>query len=342
MTQRRIVAIVVGLISVVAMVRLMPRTRVFRGPGVATIALQADRNDLGRVLPGESAETHFHYSNVGDATLILAGITTSCGCTAATTDRTVLPPGERGSIRVSFQVPLNANPIAHSISFETNDPVHKQIQLLVVAQPEWPVAVAPESVHLVPIVQGSAATVTVELYTPSGRTFHVSGVETSDAWITVRQVGASGRRYSYSVSATPSQLGPFERYVKFHTDVDRRQTVTLPISGHVVLPSPLTPTRLLLGWQAAGSESNARLALTKRAEDVGITDVRISSPLWKILGWSATNSHDAKAALTLRVRVPSTEGYHHADIEILCRVEPKEISVPISCVVHADGSVASH
>ena len=66
--------------------------------------LQFDKNeyDFGKILQGEVVSYTFHFTNTGDAPLIITSVDKSCGCTASEFPRQPIDPGKTGSIKISY------------------------------------------------------------------------------------------------------------------------------------------------------------------------------------------------------------------------------------------------
>lgn len=63
--------------------------------------IQAE-HDFGKVIQGEVVSYSFKFKNTGNADLVIANVSASCGCTASDYPRTPVKPGEEGIIEVSF------------------------------------------------------------------------------------------------------------------------------------------------------------------------------------------------------------------------------------------------
>lgn len=87
--------------------------------------------DFGKILQGEVVTYTFHFTNVGDAPLIISGIEKSCGCTASDFSREPIAPGQTGEIKVSYDskghhgiqtktltVNANTNPTSHKLQIK--------------------------------------------------------------------------------------------------------------------------------------------------------------------------------------------------------------------------------
>lgn len=59
-------------------------------------------HDFGRILEGETVSYEFSFTNTGKSDLILADVTTSCGCAVPSYSKIPIRSGNKGSIKVSF------------------------------------------------------------------------------------------------------------------------------------------------------------------------------------------------------------------------------------------------
>lgn len=66
------------------------------------ITFEEVEHDFGRILEGESVSYSFKFTNTGKTDLIIAEVSTSCGCTVPTYSKTPIRPGEAGLVKVAF------------------------------------------------------------------------------------------------------------------------------------------------------------------------------------------------------------------------------------------------
>jgi hypothetical protein len=59
-------------------------------------------HDFGKLLQGENVSYTFKFKNTGKSDLLIAEVSTSCGCTVPSFPKSPVKPGEEGSIRVTF------------------------------------------------------------------------------------------------------------------------------------------------------------------------------------------------------------------------------------------------
>ncbi len=66
------------------------------------ITFEETEHDFGKILEGESVAISFHFTNTGKSDLIIAEVSTSCGCTVPSYPKTPIRPGEKGEVKVLF------------------------------------------------------------------------------------------------------------------------------------------------------------------------------------------------------------------------------------------------
>lgn len=82
----------------------------------------SDTYDFGTIKKGEKIEHTFRFKNTGKSDLIIRKVRASCGCTATTTGKKVLKPGEEGSVKTIFDSTHKRGNQRSSITVITNIP----------------------------------------------------------------------------------------------------------------------------------------------------------------------------------------------------------------------------
>src|SRR5213593_2435783 len=65
---------------------------------------------------------HFKYQNTGDKSVHFKSVRTSCGCTAAQTQKDEVPPGDKGEITATFNIGDRTGTQVKTVTVETDDP----------------------------------------------------------------------------------------------------------------------------------------------------------------------------------------------------------------------------
>jgi hypothetical protein len=67
---------------------------------------------------------HFKYQNTGDKPVKFKSVKTSCGCTAAQTQKEEVPAGEKGEITTTFNIGERTGTQVKTVTVETDDPAN--------------------------------------------------------------------------------------------------------------------------------------------------------------------------------------------------------------------------
>jgi len=66
------------------------------------IKFEEEVHDFGKIIEGESVSYSFKFTNTGKSDLIIADVSTSCGCAVPSFPKTPIRPGEKEIIKVTF------------------------------------------------------------------------------------------------------------------------------------------------------------------------------------------------------------------------------------------------
>ncbi len=108
------------------------------GEAGAKVKFIEDSFDFGKIKQGEVLTHVFVFQNVGDETLKIKRVQSSCGCTAALITKKEVAPGEKGEVKVTFNSRGFRGKVNKYIYVETNDPAQSSKRLSVSANIEVP------------------------------------------------------------------------------------------------------------------------------------------------------------------------------------------------------------
>lgn len=89
------------------------------------------------------AVANFQYENKGTTPIKITAVKSSCGCTAASTKKDEVAPGEKGEVVATFKIGGRTGLQQKSITVESNDPAQPVATLLLKAVIEQPIEVQP-------------------------------------------------------------------------------------------------------------------------------------------------------------------------------------------------------
>src|SRR5205814_9387557 len=72
----------------------------------------------------KEAVGHFKYQNIGSKPVRFQSVHTSCGCTAAQTQKDEVPPGEKGEITATFKIGDRTGTQVKTVTVDTDDRVN--------------------------------------------------------------------------------------------------------------------------------------------------------------------------------------------------------------------------
>jgi Protein of unknown function (DUF1573). len=80
--------------------------------------------ELHPTVTDKQAIGHFKYENTGDKPVKFKSVKTSCGCTAAQTQKEEVPAGEKGEITATFNIGERTGTQVKTVTVETDDPAN--------------------------------------------------------------------------------------------------------------------------------------------------------------------------------------------------------------------------
>ena len=93
-------------------------------------------HDFGRISGRPDVAHVFAVQNTGDADLMIGNLVTSCGCTTAELSSSVIPPGQRADLTVTFDPDFHEThgPVTRVVWFGTNDPTQPWVEVRITAE----------------------------------------------------------------------------------------------------------------------------------------------------------------------------------------------------------------
>jgi hypothetical protein len=101
----------------------------------ARIAADPVSFDFGKALQNKTLHKDFVLRNIGTVDVSISRVSTTCGCTAALADSTVIKPGASTTLRVDLQTRTYSGKVERKILVESNDvksPLELKVQATVV------------------------------------------------------------------------------------------------------------------------------------------------------------------------------------------------------------------
>lgn len=95
-----------------------------------TISFEKTTIDYGNVKTKSDGHRVFTFKNTGDKPLVLSNVKASCGCTVPEWDKSPIPPGKTGKIKVGYNTSIKGD-FKKSIEVYSNDPKKSRLVLFI-------------------------------------------------------------------------------------------------------------------------------------------------------------------------------------------------------------------
>ena len=101
------------------------------GEKMPSIKFDRDSHDFGRLTTNENVSYSFHFTNVGEADLLICSCTATCGCTVADYPRERIAPGGEGYVKVTFKSSGMSGFQVKEVTVATNgDPARVKLRIM--------------------------------------------------------------------------------------------------------------------------------------------------------------------------------------------------------------------
>ena len=97
----------------------------------ARLRVEPQAFDFGRSLPGRTLRKEFTLRNLGDRELVIEGVSTTCGCTAAIAGERRLAPGRSTPLTVTLETRDYKGRVERKVLVRSNDPKTPLAEIIV-------------------------------------------------------------------------------------------------------------------------------------------------------------------------------------------------------------------
>jgi hypothetical protein len=97
------------------------------------ISIEPASHDFGPLPPLRTVQKEFTIRNFGKKDLVILGVSTTCGCTVAKMETTVVKPGKTTAMKVNLETRDASGRLARSVLVRSNDPVRSVFEVKVQA-----------------------------------------------------------------------------------------------------------------------------------------------------------------------------------------------------------------
>jgi uncharacterized protein DUF1573/flagellar associated PapD-like protein len=205
--------------------------------------------DFGTVLEGQHVTHSFTIKNIGAKDLILSGVKTSCGCTAAAPSLNRVPPGGESDIAVNFDTHFQKGHRERTITVYTNDPATPNALMTLQGDVQLEVEAVPSDVMFGKVRFGTEQSrdVVVSDLTKNSKSFSVGPISNTSPNIKVTQEPRKDGKPGATLKVTLLKTMPIGQFDDSIDVVNSRKPVEVHVSGIVTGDIALNPAQVSFG-----------------------------------------------------------------------------------------------
>ncbi len=148
------------------------------------IKVENSEYDFGVVAPdSKDNKGRFTFTNVGQGTLKIDHVQSTCGCTVPELSKKEYAPGETGMVEITFHAPAHAGSVTKHLYIISNDPETPRAELALKAKVEVKVVAEPNTVELI-LNKDNAGMPSIKVKSLDNQPFKITGITVSGETMT--------------------------------------------------------------------------------------------------------------------------------------------------------------
>lgn len=197
--------------------------------------------DFGSIVKGSSVPHSFWFTNEGTDTLIITKVKPTCGCTIASGEGLVVPPGGKASIDVVFNSSRFNGKITKSINVETNDRLNPYMEIrfkATINNPLLRLSYSPLQADFKTVAIGQSKTFTIDITNTDSTTSKLIIVDKPSADYITTKLAKTDLKPNETATLTLTlkkdlEAGPYLSAVTLEAEGKYNSRVTIPVSATI-------------------------------------------------------------------------------------------------------------
>jgi len=235
--------------------------------------------DFGKIIKGQKVEYVYKFENQGNIDLEISKVKSSCGCTAAILTDKIIPPGETGEIKATFNSGSYLGKVMKSITVKSNDPEKSSYRLTLTGNIEEIISANPKSINFGSIYYGGKMdkTATINIVSSSGQNFKIEKVKPSIPLVSAAISEKLDNGYIIKVALKDNRkIGRFSGAIYIETDNPKQKKVKIPFYGEIQGDITTYPKRIYYGSIEKGKERVQRVFVKVNKDNIEILDIKVT------------------------------------------------------------------
>lgn len=234
-------------------------------------------HDFGRVLSGSVVKHEFVFTNIGDATLEITGVHTTCGCMTAGEWSRQVEPGQTGRIPIQFNTGGYVGAVMRNVTVTSNDREQATVVLQLKATAWKPVDVSPPYA----VIYANAETLgesrsTVRIINNEEQPLELSSPVCNDKhFVAELRTVQPGKEFEVEIKAVPEQ-NPMNRQGIINLNTSSTNMPQIEIRAMTILQPVVmvTPPQINL----PPGPLAAQITITLTVRNAGTNVIALSEP----------------------------------------------------------------
>ncbi|MFQ5964161.1 MAG: DUF1573 domain-containing protein [Candidatus Scalinduaceae bacterium] len=233
--------------------------------------------NFGKIFKGQKVEYIYKFENRGNEVLKINKVKTSCGCTAVILTNKIIPPGETGDIKTTFNSGSYRGKVTKSITVKSNDPNSPNYKLTLTGEIKEAISVNPRNVNFGSIYIGEKIDKEITLKWLTESNLEIKKITSSKKFIYASIAEKNEEGYIIKVALTDTHIiGRFSGGIYVETNSSRQPKVTIPFFGEIIGDITTYPKIIYYGIVTKGKELTQKVFVKINKNDIKILNIKVS------------------------------------------------------------------
>lgn len=323
-------------------------------PDAPRLVFDKAHHEFGRISDEKAVEVEFTFTNAGKSTLKLQQPKASCGCTVPQMSKLEYAPGEKGSIKVTFNPQGKHGDQNQRVTVASNDGTQPETTLTIHAFVKQTVWFEPPLISFGEVSAGKPVTQQIKVNGPApdfkvtyvsntrGRFYDIKVLDTKEVEVDGEKVNQSTLEVTFNGKAP---RGPLQAMGVARTTAASHSLADFQILAEVVGDLQTLPPRLTTGLVDPGAEFSRSFRVSSRTNAAfKITSIEQTSTIGSPLVVTATpveGSNGSAYTVEVKGKAPTTPSAMSGTVTLLTdsATDPK-IEVVLSGAVRTPQQTA--
>jgi len=247
-------------------------------------------HDFGRLRPLESVNCSIPLRNVGNVSLTISNLRSSCGCTVAELEKQELRPGEGTELHVTFTAGSTPGKTRKTVTFRTNDPEAATATIEICGEVIARLIAEPKALRFGNVPLGEGRTIELDIrrgeHEPEWDSLRVVSNTMPVTVEPMRRSEDAPDRWPYRVTLNKDvPRGRIFGYIEVFVNDETRPAARLTVSGIVLGRINVTPRVVSVYTRTGAAPATGRVVLSHQTDQpFNIVGLRCDVPyiVWEL------------------------------------------------------------